>query len=147
MNAVSANTSWLTPERLQLARESAAWNEDQGRPGTAVTINVLVAEVENLREAAKGSLVIVNQALADKNLATLKASTLLIAAEKIAACDLEALAGALRTAKHWMVCDPEFDDPEQFETDAALVDAALANSQPLQALSDELHAALKLVRA
>jgi hypothetical protein len=151
---IRSNAAWLTPERLADARDTARWLEkEQNFTGAALTINVLVAEIEALREAAKGALItvnqaqrIANQATSDKNVALLKASTLLIVAEKLAAYDLATLASGLRTARGWMTCDPECDDPEQFTADAALVDAILENWKPLQSLSDELHAAMRLVR-
>lgn len=121
--AIRPGTAWLTPAMLQSARDLAQWHEkEQNRPGTAATIYNLVAEIEALREAAKGSLVIVSQAVTDKNLATLKASTLLIVAEKIA---------------------PVIDEEIQRRKSRNEV----LYVTPLQALSDELHAALRLVRA
>lgn len=121
MNARTPAATFLTPQRLADTRELAYWHESEGRPGTAVMIHTLVAEIELLREAVKGSLVVVNQALADKNLATLKASSLLTVAEKIAP-----------------VLDEEIEQRKQ-----SCVPEYWA---PLQALSDELHATMKLVR-
>lgn len=121
VHPIRSNAAWLTPERLQQARESALWNQSEGRHGTALMINVLVAEIESLREAAKGSLVIVNQAVTEKNLAVLKASTLLIVAEKIAPV-----------------------------IDSDIVDRKLGGEGEdwtvFQSLSDELHAAMRLAR-
>lgn len=111
----------LTPSLLESARELAAWHRNEGRDGTAVTIQNLVAEVELLHDAAKGSLVIVNQAISDKMLAQLKASTLFNVAEKLAP-----------------VLDQEIEDRQQ---GGNLDDWAV-----LQVLSDELHAAIRLVK-
>jgi hypothetical protein len=120
--AIKPGTPWLTPTMLESARDLAQFHSGQGYTGTAICIRNLVAEIELLREAVKGSLVVVNQALADKNLATLKASTLFIVAEKIA----PVIDGEIETRKAG--CNPE-------------------DWAALQALSDELHAALRLVRA
>lgn len=111
-----------TPNLPGSAREIARAFDREGRGGVAVMIRLLVSEIEDLREAAQGSLVIVNQAVTDKNLATLKASTLLIVAEKIAP-----------------VIDEEIEQRKHGgnEEDWAL----------LQALSDELHAAIRLVKS
>ncbi|MDB5606673.1 MAG: hypothetical protein JWP25_3573 [Bradyrhizobium sp.] len=120
-NPAPATTYW-TPQRIADTRDLAKWHETEGRNGTAVMIYSLIAEIELLREAAKGSLVIVNQAQADKNLATLRASTLLIVAEKIApALDklMDRNVGLGRNYENWPA---------------------------LQSLSDELDAAIRLVR-
>jgi hypothetical protein len=121
MNAPSPATTFLTPQRLDDTRELASWHEDQGRSGTAVTIRTLVAEIELLREAVKGSLVIVNQAQADKNLAQLRASSLLIVADKITP-----------------VLDRYLDEVKR---------AGNIEWGWLQVLSDELEATLKVVRS
>ncbi len=120
MNA-PANLVPLSESMLASARDLAYWHEDQGRPGTCVTIHILVAEIERLRDGIKGSLVIVNQAMAGKTLAELKASALFAIAEKLApAVDAEI---------------------EQRQHGGNEEDWA-----PLQVLSDELHAAIRLVR-
>jgi hypothetical protein len=125
MNApvrTSPATNFLTPEALASYRDLAAWHEDQGRAGSAIAIRQLVFEIETLREAAKGSLVIVNQAVTEKNLTLLKASTLLIVSEKIAP-----------------VLDQEIEDRKGGCNDE--------DWAALQVLSDELHAAMRMVRA
>lgn len=52
-------------EMLKKAREVAYYYEKNGKPGVATTIFDLINEIERLREAAKGSAVIVNQASRD----------------------------------------------------------------------------------
>lgn len=111
----------LTAKLLVSARDLAIWHEDQGRSGTATTIYNLVWEIELLREAAKGSLLIVNQACADKTLAQLKATALLTVAEKISP-----------------IIDNEIEDRQR---GGNAEDWAV-----LQALSDQLHAAIKLAK-
>lgn len=111
----------LTEQMLVSARDLAYWHEDQGRPGTCVTIHILASEIETLREAAKGSLVIVNQAIAGKTFAELKASALLSIAQKL---------------------QPFIDDEiEQRQSGGNVEDWAA-----LQVLSNELHAAMRLAR-
>jgi hypothetical protein len=121
VHPIHPGAAWLTPAILQSARDLATWHADQGRSGSAVCIQNLVAEIESLREAAKGSLVIVNQATSAKTLAELKLSTLFIVAEKLA----PVIDDEIETRKQ--ACVPEY-------------------VAPLQSLSDELHAALRLVR-
>lgn len=116
-------TTFLTPEALASYRDLAAWHEDQGRDGSAVAIRNLVFEIENLREAAEGSRIIVNQAVADKNLARLWACTLLIVAEKI---------------------EPVID---KLTERARALDRNYENWPELQALSDELRATIKSVKS
>lgn len=54
-------------ELLTRARELAYHHEkESGQHGTASMLFDLINEIERLREAAKGSAVIVNQAVADK---------------------------------------------------------------------------------
>lgn len=123
MNAPAViRSAAVTAAMLGSAREQARFFDGNNQPGSAAMIRILVSEIETLRETVKGSLVVVNQALADKNLATLKASTLFIVAEKIA----PVLDREIQALIH---------DGEGFSV----------NFASLQALSDELHAALKLV--
>jgi hypothetical protein len=123
MNATAViRSAPVTEKMIVSARELAHWYEkEQARPGTALTIYTLVHEIELLREAAKGAVIVVNQAVTDKNLAALRASALLNVAEKIAP-----------------VLDQEI---EQRQAGGNPEDWAL-----LQVLSDELHATMKLVR-
>jgi hypothetical protein len=118
---ISPRTVPLTAALLQSARELASMHNREGNDGTAIALNSLVAEVETLREAAKGALIIVNQACATASLAQLRASVLLIIAEK--------LAPVLDRELEW---DCRADNEEE---------AAL-----LQGLSDELHAAIRLAK-
>jgi hypothetical protein len=119
---ISPRPARLTAQLLTSARELAYWYEkEQARPGTAATIYNLVSEIEALREAAKGSLVVVNQAVSDKTLAQLKATTLLTVAEKIAP-----------------VIDDEIEQRQQ--------SGCAEHWAALQALSDELHASIRLAR-
>ena len=112
----------LAAQMLTSARELAYWYEkDQARPGTAAAIYNLVSEIEALREAAMGALVIVNQAGSAKALAQLKASVLLIVAEKLAP-----------------VIDQEIEDRK--------LGGNAEDWAALQALSDELHAAVRLAK-
>jgi hypothetical protein len=111
----------MTPDMLASARALAGWHEDEGRAGSAVAIRGLVSEIENLREAAKGALVIVNQASATASLAQLKVSVLFLIAEKLAP-----------------VIDAEI---EQRQAGGNAEDWA-----GLQVLSNELHAAIKLAK-
>ena len=121
MNVIPLRTVPMTAGLIASARELAAWHEDEGRSGSAIAIRSLVSEIENLREAAKGSLVIVNQASAMASLAQLKASVLLLIAEKLAP-----------------VIDFEIENRKQFGPPSEYAG--------LQALSDELHAAIKLAK-
>jgi len=114
-------TAPLTAQLLASARDLAGWHEDQGRSGTATTIYHLVWEIEWLREAAKGSLVIVQQAGTMAKLAELKASTLLIVAQKLAP-----------------VVDREIEERKHSGNSEDWV--------ALQALSDELHASIRLAK-
>lgn len=110
----------LTRELIGSARDLAYYYEhEEGRPGTAATIYNLVSEIEALREAAKGSLVIVNQAVSDKTLAQLKASALLGIAQKLQP-----------------IIDQEIEDRKAGGNDE--------DWASLQAHSDDLHAAIRL---
>jgi hypothetical protein len=111
----------LDRDLLSSARILADYHDTDGRHGTAIALRSLVAEVETLREAAKGALVIVSQACATASLAQLRASVMLIIAEK--------LAPVLDRELEW---DCRADNEEE---------AAL-----LQGLSDELHAAIRLLK-
>lgn len=125
MNAptyIFPRTAPLTARLLTSARELARWYEkEQARPGTSATIYNLVSEIEALREAGKGALVIVNHANSIASLAQLKASVLLMIAEKL-----------------HPVLDQEIEDRKAGGNDE--------DWAALQALSDELHAAIKLAR-
>jgi hypothetical protein len=111
----------LTSTLLGGAREQAVWHQDQGRHGSAATLLILIAEIEAYREAAKGQLAIVSHACATASLAQLRATVLLIASEKAAAA-----------------LDEEI---EQRKFGGNAEDWAA-----LQALSDELHAAIRLAK-
>lgn len=59
----------MTGRELLIRARELAWQVERVRgfpPGTATMLYVLINEIERLREAAKGSAVIVNQAVADK---------------------------------------------------------------------------------
>jgi hypothetical protein len=111
----------LSRKLLASARDLACDYDKIGRPGTAIAINGLVAEIETLQEAAKGSLVIVNQASRSATLARLKATVLLTIAEKLRP-----------------VIDQEIEDRKQ--------SGNAEDWAALQALSDELHAAIRLAK-
>jgi hypothetical protein len=112
----------LSARLLSSARELASYYaQNERRPGTASVIYNLVAEIEGLREAAKGQLIIVQQACKSADLANFKASVLLMIAERIQP-----------------VIDAEI---EQRQASGHAEDWA-----QLQALSDDLHAAIKLAR-
>jgi hypothetical protein len=113
---MNAHIKILGQDMLTGARDLARCFDAEGRSGTAVAIRSLVFEIETLRDAAKGALFVVNQASQSTMLAQLKASVLLMIAEKIAP-----------------VIDTEI---EQRPEDWAL----------LQGLSDELHAAIQLAK-
>ena len=112
MNVIPLRTIPMTAGLLDSARQLASWHEDHGRSGSAIAIRSLVTEVENLREAAKGSLVVVTEACRRADLANFKASVLLLIAEKL----------------------------------APVIDCDVEDWDALQALSDELHAAIKLAK-
>lgn len=120
MNA-PVRTAAMTAHLLTSARQLAASYEASGRPGTAIALNSLVAEVETLREAAKGAVIVLGQASADLSLAQLRSTTLLLIAEKLAP-----------------VIDHEIEQRQ-----------ASGNAEDwtsLQALSNQLHAAIKLAK-
>lgn len=111
----------LTAALLAGAREAAEWHETQGRSGTAATIFNLVSEIEALREAAKGQLVIVQEASRIASLAQLKASVLLMIAEKL---------------------QPVIDQ----EIEQRQAGGNVESWASLAALSNELHAAIWLAK-
>lgn len=122
---ISIKTSppnFLTAALLADARTLAVhYQHEEDRPGTAATIFNLVSEIEMLRDAAKGSLIIVRQACSAADLANLRASVLLLIAEKLAP-----------------VIDQEI---EQRQHGGNVEDWAA-----LQALSNELHGAIRLAK-
>jgi hypothetical protein len=118
---MNAHIKLLDRDMLANARALAGYHDTDGRSGTAVALRALVAEVETLREAAKGALFVVNQAGQATMLAQLKASVLLMITEKIAP-----------------VIDDEIEQRQQ--------SGCAENWAPLQALSNELHGAIRLAK-
>jgi hypothetical protein len=121
MNARAQIPPMMSEQAIATHRDLASWHEDQGRTGSAIAIRSLAFEVERLRDAVTGSLVIVNQALADKTMAELKASALLMIAEKLA---------------------PVIDEEIEQRKHSGIGEYWA----PLQALSDQLHAAIRMAR-
>lgn len=95
------------------ARAIARQQEDAGLHGIANLFSRLSNEILRLQDAAKGSVVVVNQA---------------IEAKRRAEVDTAALRSALALARNWMLCDSDFGDPEDFKRDLTIVDAALGVS-------------------
>ena len=120
MNAPIRSTT-ITAELLASARDLANAHHAAGRSGTAIALTSLVAEVETLREAAKGAVVALGQASSDLALAQLRSVTLLLIAEKLAP-----------------VIDQEIEQRQASGNDE--------DWSSLQALSDQLHAAIKLAK-
>ena len=120
MNAPIRSTT-ITAHLLASARALATAHDAAGRPGTAIALTSLVAEVETLREAAKGAVIVLGQASADLALAQLRSVTLLLIAEKLAP-----------------VIDQEIEQRQASGNDE--------DWSSLQALSDRLHAAIKLAK-
>lgn len=120
MNA-SVRTLPAGDQLLTSARDLAMRQEAAGNHDTAATLRKLVDELAELREAAKGAIVIVTQATRDKTLAQLRATTLLAVAEKIA---------------------PVLDDEIEQRKFSGIGEYWI----PLQKLSDELHASIGMAR-
>jgi hypothetical protein len=58
----TAKTKFLSEAMLNAAREHATYLEKASQPGTAVMLNLLVADIEAYREAFKGATFIINHA-------------------------------------------------------------------------------------
>jgi hypothetical protein len=120
-NVVPLRTIPMTTGLLASAKALAGWHEDEGRSGSAIAIRSLVSEIERLREAAASQIVIVQQANASASVAQLKATCLLIVGEKLAP-----------------VIDEEIEQRQQGGNGE--------DWAPLQVLSNELHAAIRLAK-